>query len=431
MASTEPERRNSNSLWDDISALLEQSFGNDDNADGKNADGTRTKSLPVEVAQRMKALRRDGQSRWRELITGNKNTRIRDHLNGRVEEMREKSRNRARKLLTGDANVAIEDHLKTTPVVKWIDKMSFTLGLFGFGITEFIALKLPEYYWVWYSCVMVGLLVLRIYSYVTKKWGFFMLDFCYFVVLTNIVNSVFFPSNVIFWQINFMFSNGPLLVAVLAWRNSLVFHSLDKMTSIFIHFLGSLLTFLARWHPTGRTTMCSERVRVQPSPHLSASKAEAAYTECSSLSVASALLWPCFAYFCWQILQIILTEGIFQSMISNDNTLQTSIRWLCKDKRNAMHQLCKSVCLSTGIFAKGETFDGDAWKSKIIFWVAQFVYTIVTLIPGIIVYHSYWLHVGWLIAVMFGVTWNGGKKICLYALLHLCAVVGVVLCLFC
>ena len=77
----------------------------------------------------------------------------------------------------------------------------------------------------------------------------------------------------------FVFGNGPLLIAIVAWRNSLVsrascwlltakspphrdvdrsasrlcsvyaqvFHSLDKTTSVYIHMLPSLLTFCARW----------------------------------------------------------------------------------------------------------------------------------------------------------------------------------------
>ena len=97
------------------------------------------------------------------------------------------------------------------------------------------------------------------------------------------------------------------------------------------------------------------------------------------------------------------------SMIANDTSLQTSIRWLCKDKRNGMHILCKKICRSIGIFGPKETFDGDQWKSKIIFWVAQFIYTMVTLLPGIIVYHNYWLHLFWLCIVMTGVTWNGAS----------------------
>jgi hypothetical protein len=396
MADTEAPRRLSNpSLWEDISALLDLSF-----VDGETAVTStgEKKTLKKGVELRLRKLKKEGQARWRKLVTGNENTRIRDHIGQARDRLREKSQRKAREMVTGNAEIAIEDHLKTTPVVKWIDKLSFTVGIFCFGITEFIVLKRPEIYWVWFSTIMFALLSFRIYSYSVKRWGFFMFDFCYYAVITTMAYTIFYPHNVMFGQINFMFCNGPLMVAILAWRNSLVFHSLDKMTSISIHSMGALLTFLARWHPQGRNIMCDER--------LGAGNITA---ECSSLNITSAVVWPIVGYVVWQLLQIFLTEIVFSSMITNDMTLQTSIRWLCKDKRNAMHQIAKSICRATGIFARTETFDGEAWKSKLIFWTMQLLYTVVTLLPGIIVYHSYWLHVAWLLVVMWSLVWNGAS----------------------
>ena len=45
----------------------------------------------------------------------------------------------------------------------------------------------------------------------------------------------------------FCFANGPLLWAVALWRNSLVFHSVDKMTSMFIHISPALTVTTLRW----------------------------------------------------------------------------------------------------------------------------------------------------------------------------------------
>ena len=38
------------------------------------------------------------------------------------------------------------------------------------------------------------------------------------------------------------------LWAIVAWNNSLVFHSLDKITSVFIHGLPAMLTYTLRWY---------------------------------------------------------------------------------------------------------------------------------------------------------------------------------------
>ena len=48
-------------------------------------------------------------------------------------------------------------------------------------------------------------------------------------------------------QAVFVLSMGPLVWAIVIWRNSLVFHSFDKVTSVFIHLLPALLLHGARF----------------------------------------------------------------------------------------------------------------------------------------------------------------------------------------
>ena len=43
-----------------------------------------------------------------------------------------------------------------------------------------------------------------------------------------------------------MLSHGPIAIAILAWQNSIVFHSLDKMTSFFIHIMPVAITHCLR-----------------------------------------------------------------------------------------------------------------------------------------------------------------------------------------
>ena len=70
-----------------------------------------------------------------------------------------------------------------------------------------------------------------------------MLDFCYFlnasVLLQSLTCSMSSDSGFCsaWFKSNYMLSHGPIAVAILAWQNSLVFHSLDKMTSFFIHIM--------------------------------------------------------------------------------------------------------------------------------------------------------------------------------------------------
>lgn len=41
---------------------------------------------------------------------------------------------------------------------------------------------------------------------------------------------------------------GPLAWSIIAFRNSLVFHSLDKNTSLFLHWFPAVVAWTQRWH---------------------------------------------------------------------------------------------------------------------------------------------------------------------------------------
>ena len=94
----------------------------------------------------------------------------------------------------------------------------------------------------------MALILIRWFIYKSKRWHYFLFDFCYFVNFLILVYfwspwkpSWFFPSI-------FVLSHGPLLFAIALWRNSIVPHSLDKMTSLFIHISPPLTTWGVRWY---------------------------------------------------------------------------------------------------------------------------------------------------------------------------------------
>ena len=73
-----------------------------------------------------------------------------------------------------------------------------------------------------------------------------MLDFCYLINISCMAQALFFPDNLTWFHANFTLSFGPLCVAVLLWHNSLVFHSIDKLTSFFLHVFPPMLEHLIR-----------------------------------------------------------------------------------------------------------------------------------------------------------------------------------------
>jgi hypothetical protein len=168
-----------------------------------------------------------------------------------------KIRARTRLALTGDEARSVREHLRMRrlqlaamrdepPVVRLLDKVSFSFGVLNVMFTEFLLLEYPEHFWMWYCIEMFSCLGVRFFHYRTMRWQYFLLDFCYFANVVLVFYLWLAPTNVALFQICFAFANGPLGLAIVAWRNSLVFHSLDKTTSLFIHIEPVMVSYAIR-----------------------------------------------------------------------------------------------------------------------------------------------------------------------------------------
>jgi hypothetical protein len=216
-----------------------------------------------------------------------------------------------------------------------------------------------------------------------------MLDFCYFVQLSCMTQYLFFPASVWFGELNFAMAMGPLAWAIPLWRNSLVFHSLDKVTSVYIHFFPSLLMFCWRWFPAEGAAY---------HPPLS-----------DAIGMKACLVWPVLTYILWQLLYFVKTEVVDKDKIDNDPELSTSLRVLTGDERRAINKTVVKVCRHLRVFGKDETFDlvNKPAKAKAIYMSSQLVYTTVALLPVRFIYASYWLHVGFLVSLLCICVHNG------------------------
>ena len=82
----------------------------------------------------------------------------------------------------------------------------------------------------------------RYYDYCLQKAELFMLDFCYFVNFSVVLQTAFFPDNLFWFKANYVLCMGPICIAIMVWKNSLVFHSLDKLTSFFLHAFPTMVS---------------------------------------------------------------------------------------------------------------------------------------------------------------------------------------------
>eukprot|EP00096_Caligus_rogercresseyi_P003063 TRINITY_DN15601_c0_g1_i1.p1 TRINITY_DN15601_c0_g1~~TRINITY_DN15601_c0_g1_i1.p1 ORF type:complete len:314 (+),score=68.63 TRINITY_DN15601_c0_g1_i1:152-1093(+) len=216
-----------------------------------------------------------------------------------------RAQRRFRAAVTGDPNKRIRDHLKESPQVKMLDKISFTLGVLTICLTQWIIHRQPWSFPYFVFSVLSILFVARCIAYKQEKCQYFLLDFCYYVNLSTMIQSLFFPYHEVWFKVNYFLSLGPILTAIVVWQNSLVFHSLDKVTSFFLHAFAPLHCHLTRWNI------------IHPSfpPHD------------TSVDLQSALLHPLLAYFLWQTVYILLIEASpIARHLAEDKELVTSYR---------------------------------------------------------------------------------------------------------
>jgi hypothetical protein len=86
-----------------------------------------------------------------------------------------------------------------------------------------------------YTLQALYLLPLRAYTYKKRAWHYFLFDLCYYSTILNFIYIWVFPSSPALFTACYCLSHGSLASAVITWRNSLVFHDSDKVTSLFIH----------------------------------------------------------------------------------------------------------------------------------------------------------------------------------------------------
>lgn len=72
----------------------------------------------------------------------------------------------------------------------------------------------------------------------------------YYVQVLCILQLYAIPRSCALLKSNFLLANGPLAFAVPVWRNSLVFHDVEKITSLYIHIFPGLLTYALKWYPS-------------------------------------------------------------------------------------------------------------------------------------------------------------------------------------
>jgi hypothetical protein len=139
-------------------------------------------------------------------------------------------------------------HTTAKELKRW-DKLCFTLGVVNVGLTTYVLGVAPAQFYLWHSPKSVLLVLLRWLKFRQQKRHYLLYDFCYWANLLALVFVWLLPRDPALFGTVFLCANGPLAWSVLAFDQSLVFHSPQHITSVFIHVSPMFLTFGLRWAP--------------------------------------------------------------------------------------------------------------------------------------------------------------------------------------
>ncbi|GAA5935340.1 hypothetical protein JCM3775_006246 [Rhodotorula graminis] len=270
-------------------------------------------------------------------------------------------------------------------VVKWEeektvrlrDKISFLCGVMNVLFSALLLGFHPTWLAEWYSLQMLFYLPYRVFTYKRKLYHYFLFDLCYFVNVLALLYLWVFPGSAFLFEACYGLTLGSLGSAIATWRNSLVFHSLDKVISLAIHiFPPFVFTVIRHFYPQD---LAFERYpALKELPHL---KPWRSMTICMT------------TYMVWQLLYFHFVIQLRADKIREGRA--TSFTFLINDKKRLIGRIAAKL---------------PPQLRESAFIAGQAVYTFVTLIPPLFwLYDSkFWSSV-YLVALFAISAWNGAS----------------------
>ena len=110
------------------------------------------------------------------------------------------------------------------------EKVSFIAGVLNIFISGYLIGAHPRSFYYWFTAQLCYFMPIRYYTYHARGYHYFLADLCYFVNLLLLLSVWCFPNSKRLFISTYCLAYGNNAVAIAMWRNSMVFHSLDKVT---------------------------------------------------------------------------------------------------------------------------------------------------------------------------------------------------------
>jgi hypothetical protein len=117
------------------------------------------------------------------------------------------------------------------------EKASFIAAVMNIFVSGYLVGSHPDLFPHWYTAQLLWFMPVRYYTYHKKGYHYFLADLCYFVNILAVLSIWVFPQSKRLFIATYCLIMGNNAIAIIMWRNSLVFHSMDKVVSLFIHIM--------------------------------------------------------------------------------------------------------------------------------------------------------------------------------------------------
>lgn len=271
-----------------------------------------------------------------------------------------------------------------TKIITAREKVSFICGVMNIFISGYLIGAYPQYFHIWYTAQLLYFMPIRYYTYHKRGYHYFLADLCYFVNLLLALSIWAFPTSKRLFVSAFCLAFGNNAVAIIMWRNSLVFHSFDKVTSLFIHIM-PCVTLHCIIH------LMPEALQKERFPALWTVKTSPPGSPTAYANIISMLAWSTIPYLVWQLAYYFLITVRRREKIAAGRP--TSFTWLRKSYSKAW--------IGRLVLGLPNILQEPA------FMMIQYSYSVLTMLPCPLWFYYRWASAGFLMTVFTWSVYNG------------------------
>ncbi|KAK9412841.1 hypothetical protein SUNI508_12350 [Seiridium unicorne] len=271
-----------------------------------------------------------------------------------------------------------------TKIITAREKVSFICGVMNIFISGYLIGAYPEYFHIWYTAQLLYFMPIRFYTYHKRGYHYFLADLCYFVNFLLFLAIWIFPTSKRLFVSAFCLAFGNNAVAIIMWRNSLVFHSFDKVTSLFIHIMPCVTLHCI-------THLIPEQLQKERFRALWMVKTSPPGSPTAYANVISMLAWSTIPYLVWQLSYYFFITVRRREKIAAGRP--TSFTWLRKSYSKAW--------IGKFVLSLPDILQEPA------FMMIQYSYAVLTMLPCPLWFYSRWASGAFLMTVFTWSVYNG------------------------